>query len=130
MASPKPVAVPSEAPAAGRDDPSTIEVAGAAPAETQAATNVDASGTKSDGVSSAQDVPLPRPDQNESEQIAPQTGDSSENTELGAQALEEAQVTQDPLEAEVRCWCARSSRAFILTRLRITTTRTMILPLE
>lgn len=50
----------------------------------------------------AQNVPLPGEHQKKSEVLDPYADNPLEGTELGAEVLDEALVTQDPLEAEVK----------------------------
>jgi len=79
----------------------------------------------------ARDVPLPQQVQTGAvEALDSEVGASSESTELGAEALGAAQVTQNPLEAEVSCSFVTSRGVFMLTSHRITTIVIMIPPLK
>ena len=83
--------------------PSNVESGSAAPQMTQATPAVDpASAPEAGNVPPAKNVPLPQEDQTESEALDPHAGQPAEDAELGAETLEEAQVTQNALEAEVR----------------------------
>ena len=81
---------------------SDIKSESAVPKTIQAIPAVGPASADAGDLPPAKNVPLPQQDQNESEALDPQVGQSLESAEIGAEILEEAQVTQNPLEAEVR----------------------------